>query len=408
MTPEQQLELITQTAVHVETKEELLAKLRLGRPLRVKAGFDPSAPNIHIGHSVPLDVMRTFQELGHTVVLIVGDFTARIGDPSGKIKTRPALTREEVDEAARTYFAEVGKIIDVDSAEVRGNSEWLDGLDFADVLKLASSYTVARMLERDTFAVRLKREEPITITEMLYPLAQGYDSVAVEADVELGGTDQLFNLLVGRDVQRFYGQEPQVIVTFPLLVGTDGKEKMSSSLGNLVGIAEPADSMFGKLMSISDETMLHYYELLLKTPAEELAEMERAIRDGAVNPRDVKLDLAERITARYHSADAAAAAREEFLRQFSQRELPSDMATITVPADELTDGQILLSRLVVKCDPSLSNSQARRLIGQGAVELDGEKLTDPVATVRPQSGAVLRVGKRRYARIAVEFHRSDL
>jgi len=209
-------------------------------------------------------------------------------------------------------------------------------------------------------------------------------------------------------VQRFYGQEPQVIVTFPLLVGTDGKEKMSSSLGNLVGIAEPADSMFGKVMSISDETMLHYYELLLKTPAEELGEMKSAIRDGAVNPRDVKLDLAERITARYHSADAARKVREAFVQQFSQRELPSDIATITVAADELTDGHVLLSRLVVKCDPSLSNSQARRLIGQGAVELDGEKLTDPVATVRPQSGAVLRVGKRRYARIAVEFHRSDL
>jgi tyrosyl-tRNA synthetase len=402
MTPEAQLELITGTAVHVETKEELLAKLRLGRPLRVKAGFDPSAPNIHIGHSVPLDILRAFQDLGHTVVLIVGDFTARIGDPSGKIKTRPALTPEEVNDAAETYFAQVGKIIDVEKAEVRGNSEWLDELDFADVLRLASSYTVSRMLERDTFAVRLEREEPISITEMLYPLAQGYDSVAVEADVELGGTDQLFNLLVGRDVQRFYGQEPQVIVTFPLLVGTDGKEKMSSSLGNVVGIAEPPDSMFGKLMSISDESMLHYYELLLKTPAEELAQMKRAMQGGPVNPRDLKLDLAERITARYHSEEAAQAAREEFLRQFSQGELPSDMPTVTVTADELTDGQILLSRLVVKCDRSLSNSQARRLIRQGAVQLDEEKMTDPVATVTPQSGAVLRVGRRRYARIELQ------
>ncbi|MFQ5810713.1 MAG: tyrosine--tRNA ligase, partial [Armatimonadota bacterium] len=358
MTPEEQLKLITRTAVHVETEEELLEKLRLGRPLRVKAGFDPSAPDIHIGHSVPLDIMRAFQELGHTVVLIVGDFTARIGDPSGKIKTRPALTRGQVDAAAETYFEQVGKIIDVDKAEVRGNSEWLDGLDFADVLKLASSYTVARMLERDTFAVRMKREEPITITEMLYPLAQGYDSVAVEADVELGGTDQLFNLLVGRDVQRFYGQEPQVILTFPLLVGTDGKEKMSSSIGNLVGIAEPADSIFGKLMSIPDETMLQYYELLLKTPAQELAEIKSAIEDGTVNPRDVKLDLAERIAARYHSEEAAKQAREAFVRQFSERELPSDMPTIAVAADELKDGPILLSRLVVKCDSSLSNSQA--------------------------------------------------
>ena len=399
MTPEEQIERITQTAVHVETEEELLAKLRLGRPLRVKAGFDPSAPNIHIGHSVPLDIMRTFQELGHTVVLIVGDFTARIGDPSGKIKTRPALTREQVDEAARTYFAEVGKIIDVESAEVRGNAEWLDEMDFADVLKLSASYTVARMLERDTFAVRMERGEPITITELLYPLAQGYDSVAVEADVELGGTDQLFNLLVGRDVQRFYGQEPQVIMTFPLLVGTDGKEKMSSSLGNLVGIAEPADSMVGKLMSIPDETMLQYYELLLKTPADELAEMKRRMEAGEVNPRDLKLDLAESIATRYHSAAAAKAAREGFLRQFSQGELPSDMPTITVADAELKDGQILLSRLVVKCDSSVSNSQARRLIAQGAVELDGERATDPVATVEPKSGAVLKVGKRRYARI---------
>jgi tyrosyl-tRNA synthetase len=399
MTAEEQLERLTQTAVHVETQEELLEKLRRGRPLRVKAGFDPSAPNIHIGHSIPLDVMRTFQELGHMVVLIVGDFTARIGDPSGKIRTRPALTREQVDAAARTYFAQVGKIIDVHKAEVRGNSEWLDSLDFADVLKLASSYTVARMLERDTFALRMEREEPITITEMLYPLAQGYDSVAVEADVELGGTDQLFNLLVGRDVQRFYGQEPQVIMTFPLLVGTDGKEKMSSSIGNVVAIAEPPDAMFGKLMSISDETMLQYYELLLRTPAEELARMKRGIADRALNPRDLKLDLAERITVRYHSEEAARAAREDFLRQFSQGELPSDMPTVTLGPDELQDGQILLSRLVVKCDPSLSNSQARRLITQGAVELNGQRVTDPLLLVMPESGSVLRVGKRRYARI---------
>ena len=401
VSPQEQLELLTRTAVQVETREELLEKLRLGRPLRVKAGFDPSAPDIHIGHSIPLDVLRTFQELGHKVVIIVGDFTARVGDPSGKIKSRPTLSEEEVEANARTYFQQVGKIIDVEKAEVRGNAEWLADLDFAGVLRLTASYTVARMLERDTFAKRMAQGEAITITEMLYPLMQGYDSVAIEADVEIGGTDQTFNLLAARDVQRFYGQPAQVIMTFPLLVGLDGVEKMSKSLGNGVGITDPPDDMFGKIMSIPDSIMLDYYRLLLKTPEDELAEMGRCMKAGDVNPRDVKLDLAQAIVRRYHGEQASAAARDEFIRRFSHGELPSEIRDLVVSPDELSDGQIALAVLVARIEDGMSRSQARRLITQGAVTVDGQPIRDAMAAIEPRDGMILKAGKRRIGRIEI-------
>ena len=396
LTPEQQLEALIETAVRVETPEELLAKLRRGRPLRVKAGFDPSAPNIHLGHVVPLDVLRRFQDLGHQVVLIVGDFTARVGDPSGKLKTRPMLNEQELAANARTYFEQVGRIVDVERAEVRGNSEWLDTLDMVGVLRLTSSYTVARMLERDTFQERMELEEPITISELLYPLLQGYDSVAINGDVEIGGTDQLFNLLVARDVQRFYGQEPQVIMTFPLLVGLDGVEKMSSSLGNYVGITDDPNDMFGKLMSINDEMMLDYYRLLLRTPPPEVEWIKRRMAGGEAHPRDLKAAMARRVVARLHGESAAAAAQQEFDRVFQERQLPSDLPEVQVPA-----GSISLVQLIRLADFAPSNSEARRLIQQGAVSLNDERITDPTATVAPAAGAVLRVGRRRFARVAL-------
>ncbi len=397
LTPDEQLAALTEVAVRVETPEELAARLRLGRPLRVKAGFDPSAPNIHLGHSIPLDVLRQFQDMGHTVVLIVGDLTARVGDPSGKLKTRPMLTDEELEANARTYFEQVGRIIDVDRAEIRGNSEWLEQLDLPGVLRLCSSYTVARVLERDTFQERMDLDEPITITELLYPLMQGYDSVAVEADVEIGGTDQLFNLLAARDVQRFYGQEPQVIMTFPLLVGLDGVEKMSSSLGNYVGITDEPSDMFGKLMSINDEVMLDYYRLLLKSASGELEQMRRQIRAGEASPRDLKAEMARRIVARFHDEAAATAAQQEFDRVFAERQQPSEMPDVKVRAQPVP-----LVELIRAAGFAASNSEARRLVTQGAVSLDDERLDDPQATVAPSEGTVLRVGKRRFARIVHE------
>jgi len=399
MSPERQLELLSQTAVDVERPEELLDKLRRRRPLRVKAGFDPSAPNIHLGHSIPMDVLKLFQDLGHTVVFIVGDFTARIGDPSGKLKSRPMLSEQAVERNAQTYFEQVGRILDVSKAEVRRNSEWLEKLDFAGVLRLTGSYTVARMLERDTFAQRMAADEPITITEMLYPLAQGYDSVAIDADVEIGGTDQLFNLLVARDVQRFYSQEPEVIMTFPLLVGLDGVEKMSSSLGNTVALTDPPGDMYGKLMSINDQAMLDYYRLLLRPPEIEIEDMRQRIEAREVNPRDIKARLAFQIAARYHGKPAAQRAQDEFDQVFAQGKLPSEMPEVSLGPQDLAKGGILLTRLITKAGLAASSSEARRLVEQGAVRLDDERLTDARAAVNPKSGAVLRVGRRRFARI---------
>ncbi len=402
MTPEKQLELLTSDAVNMVLREELLEKLKRGRPLRVKYGADPSAPDLHLGHSVPLRRLRKFQELGHRIVFIIGDFTGRIGDPSGRSKTRPMLSEEQIRANAKTYAEQVGKILDVSQCEIAYNSEWFGKMDAADLLRLTSHYTVARMLERDDFAKRLAEESPIAVLELLYPLVQGYDSVAVRADVEVGGTDQLFNLLVGRDIMRAYGLEPQVVLTWPLLVGIDGTEKMSKSLGNYVGIAESPGEMFGKLMSIPDDLLPQYLQLLLEWPAEKVREALEAVEAGQVNPRDLKDEMAREIVATYHGEDAAQEASEEFRRVFSQRELPSEMPDVEVAAEDLTNGAIWIIKLVRAAGFAPSNSEARRLVQQGGVRINDEPIKDDTASVVVKTGDVLKVGRRRFGRIVIK------
>ncbi|MCX7597642.1 MAG: tyrosine--tRNA ligase [Armatimonadetes bacterium] len=402
MTPEQQLETLTRGAVDVVSREELLEKLRRGKPLRIKYGADPSAPDLHLGHSVPLWRLRRFQDLGHTIVFIIGDFTGRIGDPSGRSRTRPMLSEEEVRANAATYAAQVGKILDISRCEIVYNSQWFSEMAADGLLRLAARYTVARMLERDDFAKRMGAEAPVAIVELLYPLIQAYDSVMVRADVEVGGTDQLFNMLVGRDIMRAYDMEPQVVMTWPLLVGTDGHEKMSKSLGNYIGVTDPPGEMFGKLMSIPDALLPQYLELLVEMPAEEIAQLQQDMAAGAVNPRDIKDEMARRIVALYHGEEAAQQASEEFRRVFSQRELPSDMPEIAVSAGDLVSGKIWLVRLTTVAGFAPSNSEARRLIRQGAVSINDQIITDENAEVEVRTGDVLRVGKRRFGRITVK------
>ncbi len=399
MTPEQQLEHLSQGAVDVVNPEELLAKLRTGRPLRIKYGADPSAPDLHLGHSVPLRRLRRFQDLGHTIVFIIGDFTGRIGDPSGRSKTRPLLTEEQIRANAQTYAEQVGHLLDVSRCEIHYNSEWFGQMSAADLLVLASHYTIARMLERDDFHLRMLRGVPISMLETLYPLVQAYDSVAVRADVEIGGTDQLFNFLVGRDIMRAYGQEPQVVMTWPLLVGLDGEEKMSKSLGNYVGITEPPGEMFGKLMSIPDSLMPEYYRLLLDYTEEEVAHLRARLASGDLHPREAKARLAQTVTAEYHGAQAAAQARAEFDRVFSARELPSEMPEVVLTPQDLCNDGIWIVALITRAGFAPSNSEARRLVRQGAVSLGGTTVGDENARVRPEEGVVLQVGKRRFARI---------
>ncbi len=403
MSPKEQLAALLSPPhpVDIVSEEELLAKLERGQPLRIKYGADPSAPDLHLGHSVPIGRLRKFQELGHTIVFIIGDFTARIGDPSGKSKTRPMLTTEQVDANAKTYAAQVGKLLDISKCELHYNSEWLDPMTVADVLRLMSHYTVARMLERDDFAKRLKEETPISVVELMYPLMQAYDSVAIKADVELGGTDQLFNFLVGRDIMRAYGQEPQVVMTWPLLVGTDGTEKMSKSLGNYVGITDAPGDMFGKLMSIPDDAMGMYYWLLLEQAAATVEAMEADLKSGALHPREAKVALAKSIVTTYHSAAAADDAAAEFDRIFAQGELPSDMPDLAVPAGELDDGAIGLIKLLVLAGFASSNGEARRLIRGKGVKVEGEVIEDEMAVVPLQGGEVVQVGKRRVGRVVI-------
>ena len=410
MDPEQQLELLTPHPANVVTDEQLLEKLRQGRPLRIKYGADPSAPDLHLGHSIPLRKLRQFQDLGHQVIFIIGDFTGRIGDPSGRTKTRPILTDEEIQANAKTYVEQVGQILDTDRCEIVYNSSWFSDMTTTELLNLASQYSVARMLERDDFALRLKNEVSITVLELLYPLIQAYDSVAVEADVELGGTDQLFNFLVGRDIMRSCGQEPQVVMTLPLLVGTDGKQKMSKSLGNYVGITEQPGEMFGKLMSIPDELMHQYHDLLLEPPglfredpsidpAHILAEMASRIQE---TPRYFKADLAEAVVAMYHSQEAATHARVEFDQVFSAGQQPSEMPDVVLANADLAEGRIWIIDLIMQADFATSNNQARRLVRQKAVSINDEVITDEMAEVEVASGDVLRVGRRRFARIQVQ------
>ena len=395
----EQLAELERGAHEVLLSADLTRKLRRGVPLRVKAGFDPTAPDLHLGHTVLLNKMRQFQSFGHEIIFLIGDFTGRIGDPTGRNQTRPPLTAEEVQANARTYEAQVFKILDPERTRVDFNSRWLGAMGAADFVRLAAHYTVARMLERDDFAKRDKGGQPIAIHEFLYPLAQGYDSVALKADVELGGTDQKFNLLVGRQLQSAYGQEPQVVLTMPLLEGTDGVNKMSKSLGNYIGIAEPPGEMFGKLMSISDELMWRYYELLSFRPLADITALRRSASEGR-NPRDIKLELASEITARFHGAEAAAAAQREFLARVSERMLPADLPPKVVPVD--TAG-MRLPNLLKAAGLVASTSEANRKIEEGAVRIDGVRTMDRALALQAGADHVLQVGSRRFARVKLTF-----
>ncbi|MFW6107511.1 MAG: tyrosine--tRNA ligase [bacterium] len=399
--PEAQLAVIRRGVVPggIVAEEELREKLAAGRPLRVKLGVDPTAPDIHLGHTVVLRKLRHFQDLGHTAVLIIGDYTAMVGDPSGRSKTRPQLSYADVEANAQTYVDQVSRVLRSDRLQVVRNGQWFRKMTFLEVLRLASKMTVARMLERDDFARRYAEGSPISLHEFLYCLMQGRDSVEVQADVELGGTDQTFNLLVGRTLQRDAGQSPQVCITTPILPGLDGTEKMSKSLGNHIAVADPPggpDGMFGKVMSIPDALMRDYFILLTDVP---LDEVDRLL---AGHPRDAKVRLATEIVSFYHSPQAAREAAAEFDKVFRRGELPEDMPTRRLePADLADDGRIWIVRLVLASGFAPSASQARRLVTQGAVTLDGQKITDPEAHVEVADGQVLRVGKRRFAQLAL-------
>jgi tyrosyl-tRNA synthetase len=400
MSFDQQLQTLVAGTHQVTTEPELRAKLEsaaaAGRPLRIKLGLDPTAPDLHLGHSVVLKKVRQFQDLGHRAVVIVGDYTARVGDPTGQNATRPILSDEQIEANARTYFEQAGLIVDTSEAklEIRPNSEWLGKLSFADVIRLCSKMTVARMLERDTFERRHVAGVPIGIHEMLYPLMQGYDSIVVEADVELGGTDQTFNNLVGRTLQRDAGQEPQVVMILPILVGTDGVEKMSKSKGNHVGLLDPPEEKFAKTMSIPDEAMANWYELLTDVPAADAAAAIRA------EPMEAKKRLAMHVVAEYHTPDAAAAARTEWEKVHSQRELPEDIPEFAVPADLLeADGRVFLPNLMKAARLAASTSAARRLIDGGGVRVNEQVVTMDAARIAPVPGTVIQVGRRKFVRL---------
>ncbi len=402
MDAEAQLARLGRGAAEVIPAGEFRKKLAAGRPLRVKAGFDPTAPDLHLGHTVLIQKLRHFHDLGHHVLFLIGDFTARIGDPSGVSETRPRLTEDQIRENTRTYERQVFKILDPDKTEVVFNNAWLGGLTAADLLRLAARQTVARMLERDDFQKRHREGRPIGIHEFLYPLLQGYDSVELRADVEIGGTDQKFNLLVGRDLQRDYGQEPQVVMTLPLLVGTDGSRKMSKSLGNHIGIDEPPGEIYGKVMSISDELMWSWHELLSDVDEAELAGMKKETEGGARNPRDVKAALAAELTARFHGEEAARAAAEEFVARFRRHEVPSDVKKVSIPArdGEGGGGGHWICQLLTDQGLTKSNSEARRLIGQGGVRVNGEKVSD--ADLHIEAGThLIQVGKRRFLEVTI-------
>ncbi|MGB4460287.1 MAG: tyrosine--tRNA ligase [Bacillota bacterium] len=400
-----QVELLSQRAAMLVTEEELRAKIRRSlekqQPLKVKLGVDPSAPDIHLGHIVVMRKLREFQELGHEIYFVIGDFTGMIGDPSGRSKTRRQLSREEVESNARTYHEQATLILDPDKTHVVFNSSWLSPLTFADLVTLASKFTVARMLERDDFHKRYTAGQAIGIHEFLYPLAQAYDSIAIGADVELGGTDQTFNLLVGRDLQPHYGQEPQIALTMPLLVGTDGKEKMSKSLGNYIGVTDNPNDMYGKVMSIPDEVMGDYFELILAEPKQSVKTMMRDIETGKRHPMDVKMELARRIVAEFHGLSAANTAQDNFLRVFREDALPDDIETVEL--ENVRAGEeVGLARLIATCGLAPSSSEARRLIQSGAVRVNRERLTDPFGSVRVTDGMLIQVGKRRICRVSVK------
>ena len=379
-------------------EEELLERLALNRPLRIKVGFDPTAPDLHLGHTVIINKMRQFQKLGHEVVFLIGDFTGMIGDPSGKNVTRPPLTTEEIQSNAATYKAQVFRILDPDKTRVEFNSRWSSELGAEGIIRLAARHTVARMLERDDFSKRYKNGQPIAIHEFLYPLMQGYDSVALETDIEMGGTDQKFNLLVGRELQKQYGQPSQIVITLPLLEGLDGIQKMSKSLGNTVGITDAPDDMFGKLMSISDDLMWRYFELLSFKSLTDIEKLQKSVAAGS-NPRDVKFELAREIVDRFHSAGDGKRAEQRFVERFSQGAIPEDLAEKTLSSGGEGLG---IARAIKEAGLSSSTSEAMRLVKQGAVRLDGERLEDAKAVLPSGTKGVLQVGKRRIAKIIVE------
>jgi len=400
LTPKEALEYLKRGIVDLISEEDLLKKLekayKENKPLKIKAGFDPTAPDLHLGHTVLLRKMKHFQELGHEIYFIIGDFTGMIGDPTGKSETRPALTKEEVLENAQTYKEQVFKILDPEKTKVVFNSEWLGKLTAEDVIRLCAKYTVARMLERDDFKKRFETGRSIAIHELLYPLFQAYDSVAIYADVELGGTDQLFNLLVGRDIQKEYGQEPQVVMTVPLLEGLDGVQKMSKSLNNYIGITEPPFEMYGKIMSIPDKLMWRYYELLTDLPLSEINQMKNAVEQNKINPKEVKKKLAFLIVKEFHSERDAKLAEEEFERVFAKKQAPKDM-----PVYKLTSGEIWFPGFLRDQKILPSSSEGRRLIKQGAIDLNGQKLTQEKLFLE-KGEYVVRIGKKRFIKLIVE------
>ena len=399
---EEQLAHIRRGSVEIIREEELVEKLKraqkTGKPLRVKAGFDPTAPDLHVGHTVLIRKMKHFQDLGHTAIFLIGDFTGLIGDPSGRSATRKQLTKEQVLENAETYKLQIFKILDPDKTVIDFNSRWLMALGSDGFIRLAAKYTVARILEREDFSNRLKNQLPIAMHEILYPIVQGYDSVALEADVELGGTDQKVNLLVGRDLQREYGQESQIVLTMPLLEGLDGVQKMSKSLGNYIGINEDPKDQFGKVMSISDELMFRYYELLTEIPLAEIQTLRREIASGKRHPMEIKGDLAVRIITDYHGADAANAAREEFNRIFRKREIPEDIETKEI---SLGSGPMRLSKLMAAVNLAPSVTEAQRLLESGAVHMNDQRITDVKAEISAPGEYFFKVGKRRFLRLLV-------
>ncbi len=393
----EQIDLLRKGALEIISEEDLEKKLarslKTKKPLLVKTGFDPTAPDIHLGHTVLIRKMKHFQDLGHIVVFLIGDFTGLIGDPSGRNKTRPPLSREEIAANAETYKAQVFKLLDPQKTVVDFNSRWLGALTPVEIIKLTASYTVARILERDDFSKRYKNGEPISVHELLYPLMQGYDSVALHADVELGGSDQKFNLLVGRELQRNYGQEPQVILTMPLLEGLDGVQKMSKSLGNYIGIHEPPAEIFGKVMSVSDELMFRYYDLLTDTPAREIARLKQEIAAGTLNPMTVKIGLAKSIIGDFHSADAAAAAEAEFIKVFRNKETPEDALVLPLAADEALVDFIVRNGILV------SRGEVKRVHAQGGIYLDNERPGAITFMLKKGQSYLLKIGKRKFYKI---------
>ncbi|UCD49210.1 MAG: tyrosine--tRNA ligase [Phycisphaerales bacterium] len=393
------VESLKRGTVEIYTESELATRLAeaagAGRQMRIKLGLDPTSPDIHLGHTVVLRKMRQFQDMGHKAVLIIGDYTARIGDPTGQNTTRPMLSPEQINQNAQTYFEQAGHILDTSQSklEVRYNSEWLSDLNLADLIKLTSAMTVARMLERDTFELRHKAGDPIGIHEFLYPLMQGYDSVMIGSDVELGGTDQTFNNLVGRDLQRLHDQPPQIVITMPILVGLDGKEKMSKSKNNYVGVTDAPGEMFGKIMSISDEMMENYYTLLTDLPADQIATLTDP---DQTHPKEAKVLLGRTIVAQFHGSDSAVAAAAEFDKVFAQGQLPDEMPEIVLAAEPISVKQLLTA-----CKLVGSGGEAKRMVTQGGVSIDGQKATDPNTQITPTDGTIIQVGKRRFARLAV-------